>query len=126
MQRLPSHRIQRAHELDEVDLQEYPSPAGLRSRNEAALGARANFFRVHVQEGGGFIEARVRKGGGLEPAALPARCLGMNDLVWFRSFRDKLSRTETMTEHRNRAKGSFAGGFNRSAQHRPEIYQLES
>ena len=30
MQRLPSHRIQRAHELDEVDLQEQPATAGLR------------------------------------------------------------------------------------------------
>jgi hypothetical protein len=57
LQRLPSHRIQRAHELDEVDLQEDPSPAGFRYRNEAALRTGPYFLRMHVQESGGFIKS---------------------------------------------------------------------
>ena len=56
MQRLPPHRIQRAHELGEIDLQENPAPAGLGARDEAALRPRANFLRVHVQERGGLVE----------------------------------------------------------------------
>jgi hypothetical protein len=53
---LPSHRIQRAHELGEIDIEENPAAAGLRSRNESALRPRPNFFRVHMQECGGFME----------------------------------------------------------------------
>ena len=56
MQRLPSHRIQRADELSEIGLEEDPAPSGLRPRDEAALRPRADLFRVHVEECGGFIE----------------------------------------------------------------------
>jgi hypothetical protein len=55
-QRLPSHRIQRAQELGEIDIEENPAAAGLRARNESALRPRPNLFRVHVQECGGFME----------------------------------------------------------------------
>jgi hypothetical protein len=47
---LPSHRIQRAHELSEIDLEEHPTPTCLRSRNQAALGACADLRRMHVEE----------------------------------------------------------------------------
>ena len=56
MQRLPSHRIQRAHEVGEIALEEDPAPTRLGPGDEATLGPRANFLRVHVQEGGGFIK----------------------------------------------------------------------
>jgi hypothetical protein len=56
LQRLPPQRIQRAHELSEIDLEEDPAPSGLGTGNEAALGARTNLFRMHVKEGCGFIE----------------------------------------------------------------------
>lgn len=57
MQRLPFHRIQRAHELGEIGVEEYPALAGLGAGDEAAFGARAHLFRMHVQEGGRLIEA---------------------------------------------------------------------
>jgi len=50
LQRLPSDRISRAQELGEIWLEEHPAAPGLRARNETALGARAQFFRVHAQE----------------------------------------------------------------------------
>jgi hypothetical protein len=53
---LPPHRIQRAHELGEIALEEDPPLAGLGPGDEAPLGSRADFLRVHVKEGGGFIE----------------------------------------------------------------------
>jgi hypothetical protein len=56
LQRLPPHRIQRAYELSEIGLEEYPAPASLRSRDEAALCAGPNFFWMHVQKGGCFVE----------------------------------------------------------------------
>ena len=65
MQRLPPHRIQRAYELSEISLEEYPAPASLRSRDQAALCARADFLRMHVQKGGGFVEIEGSHDGGL-------------------------------------------------------------
>jgi hypothetical protein len=56
LQRLPFHRIQRAHEVGEIAFEEDPALARLGTRDEAALGAHAYFLRVHMQEGGGFIE----------------------------------------------------------------------
>jgi len=53
---LPPHRIQRAQELGEIDIEENPAATGLRAGNESALGARSNFLRMHVQESSGFIE----------------------------------------------------------------------
>jgi hypothetical protein len=53
---LPPRRIQRAHELGEVALEKDPASTRLGPGDEAALGPCANFLRVHVQEGGGFIE----------------------------------------------------------------------
>jgi hypothetical protein len=53
---LPSHRIQRAHELSEIDLEEHPTPTCLRSRNQAALGACADLLRMHVEERRGLVE----------------------------------------------------------------------
>jgi hypothetical protein len=50
------HRIQRAHELGEVGVEEDPAPTCLGAWNEGALGSHANLLRVHVQEGGGLIE----------------------------------------------------------------------
>jgi len=70
---LPSHRIQRAHELGEIDLEENPAPAGLGSRNEASLGARADFFGVHVEEGGGFVETERSRSTGLGGAVAACR-----------------------------------------------------
>lgn len=58
MQRLPSDRIQRADEAREIDLEVHPAPTGLRSRDEAAFGARADLLGVHVEEGGGFLEGQ--------------------------------------------------------------------
>lgn len=63
MQRLPFHRIQRAHEVGEIGVEEDPEPTGLGPGDEAALGSRANFLRVHVQEGGGFIGRRSHEDG---------------------------------------------------------------
>ena len=56
MQRLPLPRIQRAHEIDEIALEEYPASASLCPWDEAALGARSNLFGVHVQKGCSFTE----------------------------------------------------------------------
>ena len=56
MQRLPPIRIQRAHELSEIGVEEDPAPTCLGAWNEAALGPRTDFLRVHVQEGSGLIE----------------------------------------------------------------------
>ena len=56
MQRLPFHRIQRAHEVGEIALEKDPAPTRLGPGDEAALGPCANFLRVHVQERGSFIE----------------------------------------------------------------------
>jgi len=53
---LPFHRIQRAHELGEIDIQKDPAPSSLGSRNEAALGAHADFVGVHVEKRGGLVE----------------------------------------------------------------------
>jgi hypothetical protein len=55
-QRLPRPRIPRTQVIGEIHLQEYPASAGFRSWNQAAFGATADFFRVHVQEGGGLSE----------------------------------------------------------------------
>jgi len=94
LQRLPPHRIQRPHELDEVDFQEHPAPAGLGAGDEAALGARAQLLGVHMEEGGGFIQVQGPQW--LRTQAEPQRRRGVrkheNDLVWFRSFRVELSR----------------------------------
>jgi len=49
---LPPNRIQRAYELSEIDLKEDPATACLCSRNDPALGASADLFGMHVQEGG--------------------------------------------------------------------------
>jgi hypothetical protein len=62
---LPPHRIQRAYELSEISLEEYPAPASLRSRDQAALRARANFLRMHVQKGGSLVEIESSHDGGL-------------------------------------------------------------
>ena len=56
MQRLPPNRIQRAYELSEIDLEENPATACLCPRNNPALGTRADFFGVHMQEGGRLLE----------------------------------------------------------------------
>jgi hypothetical protein len=64
LQRLPFHRIQRAHELSEVDLEEDPAAAGLGAGNQPALGACANFLRMHMQEGSGLIDAQGSQGEG--------------------------------------------------------------
>jgi hypothetical protein len=53
---LPPHRIQRAYELSEIGLEEDPASAGLRTGDEAALRPRADLFRMHVEECGGFNE----------------------------------------------------------------------
>jgi hypothetical protein len=67
LQRLPPHRIQRAHEVGEITFKEDPALAGLGPWDEAALGSHANFLRVHVQERGGFVEGECpyRVAGGL-------------------------------------------------------------
>jgi hypothetical protein len=62
---LPFHRIQRAHELGEIDLEENPAPASLGSRNEATFGARADFFWVHVKKCRGLVEIERLWGVGL-------------------------------------------------------------
>jgi hypothetical protein len=76
LQRLPPHRIQRAHELDEVDLQEHPTPAGLRSGEEAALRTRPDFLRVHVQEASGFFESESPQGVSTQAEPVDRLCLG--------------------------------------------------
>jgi hypothetical protein len=53
---LPFERIQRADKLGEIDFQENPAPSGLGTRNQATFGARTNFFGVHVQKCGGFVQ----------------------------------------------------------------------
>jgi hypothetical protein len=73
---LPFHRIQRAHELGEIDLEENPAPAGFGSRNEPTLGARADFFGMHAEEGGGFVEIERSHGigrGGVLPTCRAGR-----------------------------------------------------
>jgi hypothetical protein len=57
-QRLPFDRIQRADKLGEIDLKENPTAPGLRARNEAALGARPHFFRMHMQKRGRFMQVQ--------------------------------------------------------------------
>lgn len=57
MQRLPSHRIQRAQELGEIGLEENPAAAGFRAGDEAALRPGTDFLRVHAQELGCLVEA---------------------------------------------------------------------
>jgi hypothetical protein len=56
LQRLPFRRIQRSHEVSEINFQEDPAAASLRSRNQPALCTRADFLRMHMQESGGFFE----------------------------------------------------------------------
>ena len=56
MQRLPFHRIQRAHELGEIGFEEDPASPNFGSLNESALGARMHLFRVHAQKGCRVIE----------------------------------------------------------------------
>ena len=58
MQRLPPNRIQRADKAGEIDLQEHPTPARLCTGDDPALGARANLFGVHVQEGRRFLKVQ--------------------------------------------------------------------
>jgi hypothetical protein len=57
-QRLPFDRIQRADKLSEIDLKEYPAAPGLRPRNEAALGTRPHFFRMHMQKRRRFMQVQ--------------------------------------------------------------------
>jgi hypothetical protein len=57
LQRLPPHRIQRAHEVGEIALEKDPAPTRLGPGDEASLGPRANFLRVHVQECSRLIES---------------------------------------------------------------------
>jgi hypothetical protein len=56
LQRLPPHRIQRAHELGEITFKEDPALAGLGSGDEPALRSHTNLLRVHVQERSRFVE----------------------------------------------------------------------
>ena len=56
MQRLPSHRIQRAQEIGEIGLEENPAAAGLGTGDETALRPSADFLGVHAQERGGLVE----------------------------------------------------------------------
>jgi hypothetical protein len=65
LQRLPSHRIQRADKTGEIDLEEHPAPTRLGAGDEPALGARANLLRVHVQEGRGALKVKRAAGEGL-------------------------------------------------------------
>jgi hypothetical protein len=62
---LPPHRIQRAHKVGEIGLEENPAAARLCSGDEAALCAGANFFWMHVQKGGGFVEIEGSHDSGL-------------------------------------------------------------
>jgi hypothetical protein len=72
-QRLPSHRIQRAHELGEIDFEKNPASACLGSRNETTLGACSEFFRVHVEKSSGFDEIERSRNPGLGGILLPWR-----------------------------------------------------
>ena len=56
MQRLPPHRIPRAHEVGEIIFEKHPAAAGLPSRDEAALGAASHLLWMHVKEGGGAVK----------------------------------------------------------------------
>lgn len=58
MQRLPPTRIQRADELGEIDLEEDPATAGLCAGDQAPFGAGADFFGVHVEEVGSFVQSQ--------------------------------------------------------------------
>jgi len=58
LQRLPPYRIQRADKTGEIDLEEHPAPARLGTRDDPALGARANLLGVHVQEGRRLLEVQ--------------------------------------------------------------------
>lgn len=58
MQRLPPDRIQGADKTGEIDLEKHPAPSRLCTRDDPALGARADFLRVHVQEGRGLLEVQ--------------------------------------------------------------------
>ena len=62
MQRLPPHRIQRAHELGEIGFKEDPAPTDLGSRDESAFSPRAHLFGVHVQKRRCVIEAERSHG----------------------------------------------------------------
>ena len=109
MQRLPPTRIQRADKAGEIDLQEHPTPARLRARDDPALGARANLLRVHVQEGRGFREvqraADQGKGArGCQVLRVRVGCgqvvVGVVDAheqpwVWFRALGGELSRMQS-------------------------------
>jgi hypothetical protein len=53
---LPLRRVALAHEGGKVVVDEHPAAAGLAGRNHAALGARTDFFRVHLQEARGLFE----------------------------------------------------------------------
>lgn len=50
MQRLPPHRIQRAHEVGEIGFEEDPPASDLGAGNESPLRPRAHLFRVHAKE----------------------------------------------------------------------------
>lgn len=41
---------------NKVVFEEHPPPADLGAGNASCLGTLAQFFSVHVQEGGGFVE----------------------------------------------------------------------
>jgi hypothetical protein len=77
LQRLPPNRIQRADKAGEIDLEEDPTPARLRARDDPALGARADLLGMHVQEGRGLLEvqraADEGEGGGSYGWALKIR-----------------------------------------------------
>jgi hypothetical protein len=62
---LPRSRIPRTEVIGEIDFQKDPAPAGFGAGDQTAFRAAADFFRVHVQEGGGLGEIE-----GLEVSAV--------------------------------------------------------
>ena len=62
MQRLPFHRIQRAHELGEIGFEEDPASADLGPGDDSPFGPRTHLFRVHAQKGRRVIETEGSHG----------------------------------------------------------------
>lgn len=48
----------RAQILGKVVFDEYPGPARFGARQQAALGAAAHDFLVHLEKGGGLVEVQ--------------------------------------------------------------------